>query len=248
MKTIAVIPSRYGSTRFPGKSLAPICGKPLVRWVVEACLKAKTPDEVVVATDDERIAAAVEGSGARAVMTPSDLPSGTDRVAAAAAAAPDDIVVNVQGDEPLIDPDLIDRVAEVLRGDRAGAFQMATASTPIRSTEDLAAPSVVKVVTAADGGALYFSRHAIPFRRDGEPDLTTQFWQRHIGIYAYRGAFLSRLVSTPPCDLERTEKLEQLRALWLGGRIAVVRTDEPGIGVDRPEDVAVVESILRGRS
>ena len=248
MKTIAVIPSRYGSTRFPGKSLAPICGKPLVRWVVEACLKARTLDEVIVATDDERIAAAVSGSGARAVMTPSDLPSGTDRVAAAASAGPGDVVVNVQGDEPLIDPALIDRVADALRLDRDGRFQMATASTPIRSAADLAAPSVVKVVTAADGGALYFSRHAIPFRRDGEPDLSTGLWQRHIGIYAYRGDFLARLVSTPPCALELSEKLEQLRALWLGGRIAVVQTDEPGVGVDRPEDVPVVEALIARRA
>ena len=245
MKTIGVIPSRYGSTRFPGKSLAPICGKPLVRWVVEACLKAKTLDEVVVATDDERIARAVEGTGARAAMTPSDLPSGTDRVAAAAGACGDDIVVNVQGDEPLMDPALVDAVAEALRGDAEGRFQMATAASPIRSKEELAAPSVVKVVCAADGGALYFSRWAIPFRRDGEPDLSTGLWRRHVGIYAYRASFLSRFVATPPCALEKAEALEQLRALWLGGRIAVVPADETGIGVDRPEDVATVEAIMR---
>lgn len=146
MKTIAVIPSRYGSTRFPGKSLAPICGKPLVRWVAEACLRAKTLDEVIVATDDERIAAAVEGTGARAVMTPSDLPSGTDRVAVAARPADGDVVVNVQGDEPLIDPALIDAVADKLRLDAEGRFQMSTACAPIRTAEELAAPTVVKVV------------------------------------------------------------------------------------------------------
>ncbi|MBR1608397.1 MAG: 3-deoxy-manno-octulosonate cytidylyltransferase [Kiritimatiellae bacterium] len=247
MKTIGVIPSRYGSTRFPGKSLAPICGKPLVRWVAEACLRAKTLDEVVVATDDERIAAAVEGTGARAVMTPSDLPSGTDRVAVAARPEDGDVVVNIQGDEPLIDPALVDRVADALRDDREARFQMSTACAPVRSAEDLAAPSVVKVVTAADGGALYFSRHAIPFKRDGEPDLASGLWRRHVGIYGYRGAFLKRLVATPPCALELAEKLEQLRALWLGGRIAVVETDELGIGVDRPEDVAAVEAVMRAR-
>lgn len=247
MRTIGVIPSRYGSTRFPGKSLHPICGKPLVRWVVEACLKAETLDEVLVATDDERIAAAVEGTGARAVMTASDLPSGTDRVAVAAGAADGDIVVNIQGDEPLIDPKLVDAVARALRDDREERFQMATAASPIRSAEELRATTVVKVVVAADGGALYFSRWPIPFRRDGEPDLASGLWKRHVGIYGYRGAFLKRLVATPPCPLEKAESLEQLRALWLGGRIAVVEAAETGIGVDRPEDVATVEAVIRAR-
>ena len=245
MKTLGVIPSRYGSTRFPGKSLAPICGKPLVRWVAEACLRAKTLDEVIVATDDERIAAAVEGTGARAVMTPSALPSGTDRVAAAANAAPDDVVVNIQGDEPLIDPALIDRVASVLRDDPALA--MSTACAPIRSDDELAAPTVVKVVLAANGDALYFSRLPIPFRRDGAPDLSSGLYRRHIGIYGYRGAFLREFVAAPPCPLEKCESLEQLRALHLGARIRVVETDELGIGVDRPEDVATVEALIRQR-
>ena len=245
MKTLGVIPSRYGSTRFPGKSLAPICGKPLVRWVAEACLRAKTLDEVIVATDDERIAAAVEGTGARAVMTPSALPSGTDRVAAAANAAPDDVVVNIQGDEPLIDPALIDRVASVLRDDPALA--MSTACAPIRSAEELAAPTVVKVVLAANGDALYFSRLPIPFRRDGAPDLSSGLYRRHIGIYGYRGAFLRQFVAAPPCPLEKCESLEQLRALHLGARIRVVETDELGIGVDRPEDVTTVEALIRQR-
>ena len=247
MKTIAVIPSRYGSTRFPGKSLAPICGKPLVRWVAEACLRAKTLDEVIVATDDERIAAVVEGTGARAVMTPSDLPSGTDRVAVAARPEDGDVVVNVQGDEPLIDPALIDAVADKLRLDADNRFQMSTASAPIHTATELAAPSVVKVVTAADDSALYFSRWAIPFRRDGAPDLSSGLYRRHIGIYGYRGAFLKQFVAAPPCPLEKCESLEQLRALHLGARIRVVETDELGIGVDRPEDVATVEALIRQR-
>ena len=180
-------------------------------------------------------------------MTPSDLPSGTDRVAVAAQAADGDVVVNVQGDEPLIDPALIDAVADKLRLDAEGRFQMSTACAPIRTAEELAAPSVVKVVMDAGDAALYFSRWAIPFRRDGEPDPATGLWQRHVGIYGYRGAFLKRLVATPPCALELSEKLEQLRALWLGGRIAVVRTAELGVGVDRPEDVPVVEALLRAR-
>ncbi len=245
MKTIGVIPSRYGSTRFPGKSLAPICGKPLVRWVAEACLRAESLDEVIVATDDERIAAAVEGSGARAVMTASDLPSGTDRVAVAANASDEDIVINIQGDEPLIDPALIDAVAAKLKTD--DRFEMATACAPIRSMDDLSARTVVKVVLDSDDGALYFSRLPIPCRRDGEPDVASGLYQRHIGIYGYRGAFLRKLVATAPCALEKSESLEQLRALWLGGRIGCVRTDDIGIGVDRPEDVAVIEKIMRKR-
>ena len=245
MKTIAVIPSRYGSTRFPGKSLAPICGKPLVRWVAEACLRAKTLDEVIVATDDERIAAAVEGTGARAVMTPSDLPSGTDRVAVAAQAADGDVVVNVQGDEPLIDHALVDALVARLRDD--ARWDMATAVTPIRSASDFAAKTVVKVVLDRDDGALYFSRSPIPCDRDREPDLSSGLFVRHLGIYAYRGGFLKRYIAEPPCELEKTEKLEQLRALWMGAKIAVVRTEDEGVGVDTPEDAARVEKLLLAR-
>ena len=245
MKTLGIIPSRWESKRFPGKSLAPICGKPLVLWVVEACLRAKTLDEVIVATDDERIVQALKGSGARVVMTDPEHPSGTDRVAEAAGASDDDIVVNIQGDEPLIDPLLIDAVAEKLKSD--ARWQMSTACAPIRSRDELLSSTVVKVVLDAADGALYFSRLPIPFRRDGEEDLSCGLYQRHIGIYGYRGDFLQRFVSESPCALETTESLEQLRALWLGGRIGVVRTNEIGLGVDRPEDVNVVERMIRER-
>ncbi len=243
MKVIGVIPSRWGSTRFPGKSLVPICGKPLVRWVVEACLKAKTLDEVVVATDEERIAVALKGCGARVVMTREDHPSGTDRVAEAAGAGDDDIVINIQGDEPLIHPDLIDAVASKLKED--DRWQMSTACAPISSMDELMAPTIVKVVLDSFDGALYFSRLPIPCRRDGATELASGLYQRHIGIYGYRGDFLKRLVAEKPCALEKTESLEQLRAMWIGGRIGVVRTKEVGIGVDRPEDVAVVEKLIR---
>ena len=245
MSIIGVIPSRWGSTRFPGKSLAPLCGKPLVKWVVEACLRAKTLDAVVVATDEPRIAKAVAGTGARVAMTRPDHPSGTDRVAEAAKAADGDIVVNIQGDEPLIDPGLIDAVAAKLKGD--DRWQMATACAPILTMADLMAPTIVKVVLDAEDGALYFSRLPIPCRRDGAPDLASGLYQRHIGIYGYRGAFLKRLVAEPPCALEKAESLEQLRAMWLGGRIGGVRTRELGIGVDRPEDGPVVEALIRER-
>ena len=244
MRVIGVIPSRWGSTRFPGKSLHPICGKPLVQWVVEAVKRAKSLDDVIVATDDERIERAVRGF-VKVAMTRPDHPSGTDRVAEAAKAGDDDIVINIQGDEPLIDPALIDALALRMRSDPGWA--MATAACPIRTMRDLEARTVVKVVLARDGGALYFSRLPIPCRRDGEPDLGSGLYLRHLGIYAYRGAFLKRLVGEPPCALEKTESLEQLRALYLGGRIAVIRTEDQGVGVDTPADVEAVEAILRAR-
>ena len=245
MRVIGVIPSRWGSTRFPGKSLYPICGKPLVQWVVEAVKRAHSLDEVLVATDDARIAEAVKGF-AKVVMTRPDHPSGTDRVAEAAKPGDDDIVINIQGDEPLIDPALIDALAARMKADPGWA--MATAACPVRTMRDLDARTVVKVVLARDGGALYFSRLPIPCRRDGEPDLGSGLYLRHLGIYAYRGAFLKRLVCEPPCALEKTESLEQLRALYLGGRIAVIRTEDQGVGVDTPEDVATVEAVLKGRA
>jgi len=247
MKVLGIIPSRFGSSRFPGKPLAILAGKPLVAWVVEAVKKAKTLDDVLVATDDERIVKAVEEHGGKAVMTPSELPSGTDRIACAAGDfADDDILVNIQGDEPLIDPALIDALVKKLKDD--ARWSMATAVTPIRTAEDLAAKSVVKVVLDRDDGALYFSRAAIPCDRDHEPDLASGLYVRHLGIYAYRGAFLKRYVKESPCALEQTEKLEQLRALWMGAKIAVVRTEDEGVGVDTPADAERVSRILATRS
>ncbi|MFA7173499.1 MAG: 3-deoxy-manno-octulosonate cytidylyltransferase [Kiritimatiellia bacterium] len=244
MKVIGVIPSRWGSTRFPGKSLYPILGKPLVEWVVEAAQHSKELDEVRVATDDQRIADALQGK-VKVVMTSVDHPTGTDRVAEAAGAADEDIVINIQGDEPLIDPALIDTL--VLRMKADPGWAMATAATPIKSMAILQSSTVVKVVLAADEGALYFSRLAIPCQRDGSPDLAGGLYLRHLGIYAYRGGFLRRLVAEPPCQLEKTESLEQLRALYIGGRIAVIQCDDEGVGVDCPEDVPRVERILRSK-
>ena len=252
MKTYAIIPSRFGSSRFPGKPLAVLAGKPLVAWVVEAVKKARGFDEVLVATDDERIVKAVEEHGGKAVMTPSELPSGTDRVACAARNFlgrdfdDDDILVNVQGDEPLIDPALVEQLAQKLKEDPR--WSMATAVTPIRRAEDFAAKSVVKVVTDRDGGALYFSRAPIPCDRDNVPEIHNPLYVRHLGIYAYRGEFLKRYIKEPPCDLEKTEKLEQLRALWMGAKIAVVRTQDEGVGVDTPEDAVRVGKILEERA
>lgn len=245
MKVIAVIPSRWGSTRFPGKSVQPILGKPLLGWVIEAVRKARRPDEVIVATDDERIVRVAAEAGARAVMTRSDHPSGTDRVAEAAGADGEDIVINIQGDEPLIDPGLIDSLADCL-AEHPGV-QMATAACPVRDRDELNAASVVKVVTNARGEALYFSRLPVPARRDAPPDPASGLYRRHLGIYAYRGAFLRRLVATPPCPLEVSERLEQLRALYIGARILVLDTAEAGIGVDEPGDIGYIEEIMRKR-
>ena len=244
MRKIGVIPSRWGSTRFPGKPLHNICGKPMVQWVVEAVKRARTLDDVIVATDDERIASAVRSFGGTAVMTPSDLPSGTDRVARAAApVADDDIIINIQGDEPLIDPVLIDQLADRMASDLK--WSMATAACPIASIDDLNAKTVVKVVLDAEDAALYFSRLPIPCRRDGPADLSSGLYWRHLGIYAYRGAFLKRFISAPPCLLEKTESLEQLRALNMGAKILVLRTEDTGIGVDTPDDVPRMETLLR---
>ena len=247
MKTrvVGVIPSRWGSTRFPGKSLALIGGKPLLAWVVDRARQARRLDEILVATDDERIAAVARSCGAKAVMTRSDHPSGTDRIAEAITGLSADVVVNIQGDEPLIDPGLVDRVADVLAGQ--ADWDMATAASPVHSAEELRNPDVVKVVRANDGRALYFSRSPIPFVRGAgaefAPVAGSHF--RHVGLYGYRRQFLERLVKEPPCALENLEKLEQLRALALGCRMIVLDCDAVGIGVDSPADVPKAEMLLR---
>jgi 3-deoxy-manno-octulosonate cytidylyltransferase (CMP-KDO synthetase) len=240
-----VIPARWGSTRFPGKSLAPILGEPLILWVLRNASRASELASLVVATDDERILRVVEDAGAEAVMTRPDHPSGTDRIAEAIQGQDADVVVNIQGDEPLIDPDLIDRLVRKLD---EPSWQMSTAATPIKDPQHIAAPGVVKVVCAADGGALYFSRSVIPAVRDSGDAPSDLLYLRHLGVYGYRRDFLERLVRTPPCMAERAEKLEQLRALHLGGRIAVIQTDDEGIGVDTPEDVTYVEQLLTARA
>ena len=244
-RAIGVIPSRWGSTRFLGKSLALIGGKPLLVRVVERARQARRLDDILVATDDERIAAAARACGANAVMTRADDPSGTVRIAEAVRGLAADVVVNIQGDEPLIDPGLIDRVAGALAD--ADGWDMATAASPLRSAEELHNPDVVKVVRALDGRALYFSRSPIPFVRGaaaGFPPVAGMHF-RHVGLYGYRRAFLERLVKEPPCELENLEKLEQLRALALGCRMVVLDCDAAGIGVDSPADVPRAEALLR---
>lgn len=244
-KVVGIIPARMESSRFPGKVLAEIAGKPLIQWVVERARLATRLDDVLVATDSEQVVEACRAFDATAVMTRADHPSGSDRVAEAAAQCGTDLVVNVQGDEPLIAPELIDALAERLVDHPDTG--MVTAATPIRDAAELDDPSVVKVVLDADAHALYFSRATIPHVRDGEPEtlLGSDLYLRHLGIYGYRVEALQRFVSAPPSPLERVEKLEQLRALHLGIRIAVVRTEAMGPGVDVPADVPKAEAALR---
>lgn len=245
MNAVGVIPARWASTRFPGKSLAQVAGKPLIRRVVEQVCKARRLSEVVVATDDARIGQAVCGMGVRVAMTRADHASGTDRVAEAVEGMDAEVILNVQGDEPLIEPALLDRLVETLSGD--APWDMSTAASPVRNVEELGNPGIVKVVMAEDGRALYFSRFAIPYVRDrAEPAARPCHW-RHLGVYAYRMDFLRRFVSCAPCMLERAEKLEQLRALHLGGRVRVVTGDFAGVGVDTPQDVGYVEGFIRAR-
>ena len=244
-RVVGVIPARWGAKRFPGKSLAFIGGKPLLRWVIERTCQARELDGVLVATDDERIAAVAREANVEVAMTDPDLPSGTDRIAAAIQGQPADVVINIQGDEPLIDPALIDSLARLLAED--ASWDMATAASPLQSSEELANPDVVKVVRAHDGRALYFSRAPIPYQRDATspPAPIAGSHYRHVGIYAYQRPFLERLVQEPPSALETIEKLEQLRALALGARMFVMDCATPGIGVDSPADVPRAEALLR---
>jgi 3-deoxy-manno-octulosonate cytidylyltransferase (CMP-KDO synthetase) len=247
MRIVGIIPARYGSTRFPGKSLHLIAGKPLIQYVVEQCQKAKSLDDVIVATDDARIMEIAQNF-CEVEMTMPDHPSGSDRIAEVAARLHCDAVVNIQGDEPLIEPGVIDRVAAALAG-----CEMSTAATLIRSAEEWESPNVVKVVTDVRGRALYFSRRTIPYVRDlevgsFEEQSAQHAFLKHLGIYGYRKETLLKLVGFPQSPLEIAEKLEQLRALENGIEIAVERVEYDSVGVDTPEDVKRVEEYLRQRT
>ena len=241
---VGIIPARFGSTRFPGKPLALIAGRPLLQHVVEQCQKAKSLSEIIVATDDTRIWEVAQNF-CRVEMTRADHPSGSDRIAEVAARCDCDAVVNIQGDEPLIDPAVVDAVANALAQD-----EMSTAATPIKHLAELDNPNVVKVVVNAAGRALYFSRRTIPYLREAAsrpvPEQLAAFpFLKHLGIYGFRRDTLLRLVRFPVSPLENAEKLEQLRALENGIGIAVVKVDYDSIGVDAPEDVKRVEAILQ---
>jgi 3-deoxy-manno-octulosonate cytidylyltransferase (CMP-KDO synthetase) len=240
---VGIIPARYASTRFPGKPLALIAGKPLIQRVVEQCQKAKSLSEVVVATDDERIYDAARNF-CHVEMTSPNHPSGSDRIAEAAGKIRCDAVVNIQGDEPMMEPAVIDSVAGALAN-----CEMSTAATQIKDVAELLSPNVVKTVVNAGGRALYFSRRTIPYLRESasasaDEQLGAFPFLKHLGIYGYRRETLLRLVKFPVSPLENAEKLEQLRALENGIEIAVVRVDHDSVGVDTPEDVAKVEKLL----
>jgi 3-deoxy-manno-octulosonate cytidylyltransferase (CMP-KDO synthetase) len=244
MKIVGIIPARYASTRFPGKPLALIAGKPLVQHVVERCQQANALSEVIVATDDTRIWEVAQNF-CRAEMTAPNHPTGSDRIAEVATRCECDAIVNIQGDEPLIDPAVIDAVAGALE-----KSEMSTAATPISNPEEYDNPNVVKVVVNNAGRALYFSRRTVPYLREAasrsvSEQLAAFPFLKHLGIYGYRRQTLLRLVRFPVSPLEAAEKLEQLRALENGIDIAVVKVDYDSVGVDVPADVLRVEKLLK---
>ncbi|HEH9418546.1 MULTISPECIES: 3-deoxy-manno-octulosonate cytidylyltransferase [Aeromonas] len=253
MSFVVVIPARYASTRLPGKPLADIHGKPMVQHVVEKALQSGA-DRVIVATDDQRVAQALAATGVEVCMTSPDHQSGTERLAEVCrhyGFAADTIIVNVQGDEPLIPPAIIRQVADNLA---AATAPMATLSVPIKDAEEAFNPNAVKVVTDKDGYALYFSRACIPWDRDrfaasdraaGSHEQIGDHYQRHIGIYAYRAGFIQRYVDWAPSVLEQVEALEQLRVLWYGEKIHVAQALEaPPVGVDTQADLEKVRALL----
>ena len=239
MKVLCIIPARYASTRLPGKPLSLIAGKPMIQRVYERACQAQLPDEVVVATDSELVKQAVDSFGGKAVMTSPDHPSGTDRLAEVALMYPDvDVIVNVQGDEPMIPPEIIDRLAAVFEEDEG--LQMATMKV-LMHEDEYDNPAAVKVVTDQSGYALYFSRSLMPYPRN-KPEGYKVF--KHVGVYAYRRSFLLKYAALAPTPLEKAESLEQLRALENGYKIKVLESDFQGIGVDTPEDLAAVNALF----
>ncbi len=239
MKTVVVIPARYGSTRFPGKALASLCGKPIIQRVWERAVKSKA-DQVLVATDDDRIMEAVASFGGKAVMTSPNHPSGSDRIMEAVQNIDADVIVNVQGDEPCMPPELIDKLIDMMTAEDAP--DMGTVIVPCKREDVENNPNKPKVVISEDGYALYFSRSMIPYLREGGTEMKVY---RHWGIYAYQRAALQKFVSLPESNLEKCEKLEQLRALENGMRIKTIETTYDGVDVNTPEDLAEAEKLFR---
>lgn len=245
LRTVAIIPARHGSTRLPAKPLVDLCGKPMVQHVYERTAQARLVHQVIVATDHPAIADAVKSFGGEAIMTPSDLQSGSDRIAyAARLVAGADLIVNVQGDEPLILPDMIDQAITPLLNDRA--IVVGTLVKEIHSAEEIANPNIVKAVLDREGNALYFSRSPIPCFRDAAPETWHSLHQyyKHIGLYVYRREFLIEYASWPESRLERAERLEQLRILENGYRIHAAVTVHDTIPIDTSDDVARVRRIM----
>ena len=237
IEILGVIPARFASTRFPGKALVSLGGKPIVQHVYDRASSARHLTSVVIATDDDRIADVARGFGARIQMTREDHPSGTDRVAEVASSGAASVIVNIQGDEPLIDPAAIDAAVLALLDD--DKVSMATLKCLITDPSEIQNPNVVKVVTAANGDAIYFSRCPIPFHRQ-DP----QTYYKHIGLYVYRRDLLLQYSDLPMGPLEKAERLEQLRAIENGYRIRVAETDYESLGVDTPEDLEKVSSMF----
>ncbi len=242
MHIVAIIPARFASTRFPGKALADLAGKPMIQHVYERTLKASLVSRAIVATDDHRIADVIHQMGGEAIMTSTAHETGTDRLAEVAQGLEADIVVNVQGDEPLINPAMIDQAIEPFLTDPA--LKMGTLKSRIRCLHDFLSPNVVKVVTDNSGNALYFSRSPLPFFRDKWHDLKDEAFAsgrllcfKHVGLYVYKRDFLLEYAAMPQTFLELSEKLEQLRALENGIRIRVVETAFESLGIDTPEDL-----------
>jgi len=250
IRTLGVIPARYGAHRFPGKPLAPIAGKTLVQRVYEQATKAARLDKVIVATEDTRILEAVEAFGGDAMLTSPECATGTDRVAEVARTYDCDLVLNIQGDEPLMRPEMIDQLVAGMQSDPKCV--MGTLARKLESAANLDNPNVVKVALGRNDNALYFSRSRIPCVRDARTGDASEWlklakFYKHLGIYAFRREFLLTFVQLPHGELETTEKLEQLRALENGFPIKVLITPHDSIGVDRPEDIELVEQILRAQ-
>ncbi|AZZ37682.1 3-deoxy-manno-octulosonate cytidylyltransferase [Bdellovibrio sp. qaytius] len=239
MKIIAVIPARYASTRFPGKPLVKLKDKPLIQWVVEGAKSAKLVQEIYVATDDQRIADVVKACGGNVLMTRSECPTGTDRIFEATKDLQFDVVLNIQGDEPQITAEYIDLLAKAFL-DQPG-LDMATLAHPI-ALEDIENPNAVKVIKNANNEAIYFSRFAIPYSR--EKVGAQPVCEKHIGLYGYTKTFLNKFCNSEQSAIEKAESLEQLRALHLGAKIKVLSVKKPIQGVDTPEDLAKLETLL----
>ena len=246
MDAVGIIPARYGSTRFEGKLLADFCGKPVIQHTWENAKKSKSIDDLIVATDDKRIYNVAKGFGANVVYTSSAHKSGSDRLTEVAASIDAKIIVNIQADEPLLHPSMIDDVAGAILKDKT--LVMATLCHKITNAALIQDPNVVKVVFDRNGLALYFSRSPIPYERMGSDDkLQIIDYYKHIGIYAYAKDFLFTFKSLPPSRLEKTEKLEQLRVLENGYRIKVIETKFDTIGIDTPEDLEKAVEIIKGK-
>jgi 3-deoxy-manno-octulosonate cytidylyltransferase (CMP-KDO synthetase) len=249
MNAIGIIPARYASSRFPGKPLADILGKPMIQWVYEQASLAKLLDQVIVATDDKRIFDVVTHFGGTVVMTSPQAANGTERIAEAAKQLSATFIVNVQGDEPLIDPEIIDQLVILMRENREAP--VGTLVKRITDLDDLNNPNIPKVVVDKNFYALYFSRSVIPYFRDEKNQrqwLTKSNYYQHIGLYIYQREFLMKFVKLPLANLERIEQLEQLRVLENGFKIKVAVTETDSIGVDVPEDIDRVISYLHGRA